>query len=115
MNKQVPDWDKTIGKVIDEDNVLYKSGLNPKKISNGDLSFFGISIDTNEISKKVKTVADLQNEKDDFNSQSKAIIQVIADLNSKSNEELEKLRKRFQPNPRIRDRFRDCLSANKRF
>jgi hypothetical protein len=38
LNEQVPDWDKTIGKVIDEDNVLYKSGLNPKKFSNGDLS-----------------------------------------------------------------------------
>ncbi len=33
LNEQVPDWNKTIGKVIDEDNVLYKSGLNPKKIS----------------------------------------------------------------------------------
>ena len=97
LNEQVPNWDMTIGKVIDEDNVLYKSGLNPKKISNGDLSFFGISIDTNEINKKVKTVADLQKEKDDFNIQTKAILQVIADLNSKSNEELEKLRRRFQP------------------
>lgn len=97
LNEQVPDWDKTIGKVIDEDNVLYKSGLNPKKISNGDLSFFGISIDTNEINKKVKTVADLQKEKDDFNNQIIATQQIIADLNSKSNEELEKLRKRFQP------------------
>jgi hypothetical protein len=97
LNEQVPDWDKTIGKVIDEDNVLYKSGLNPKKTSNGDLSFFGISIDTNEISKKVKTVADLQTEKDNFNNQIKATLQVIADLNSKSNDELEKLRRRFQP------------------
>ena len=97
LNQQVPDWDKTIGKVIDEDNVLYKSGLNPKKISNSDLSFFGISIDTNEISKKVKTVSDLQKEKDDYNNQIKAILQVISDLNSKSNEDLEKLRKRFQP------------------
>lgn len=97
LNEQVPDWDKTIGKVIDEDNILYKSGLNPKKISNSDQSFFGISIDTNEIDKKVKTVADLQKEKDAFNNQIIETQQNIADLNSKSNEELEKLRKRFQP------------------
>ena len=97
LNEQVPDWDKTIGKVIDEDNVLYKTGLNPKKISNSDLSFFGISIDTNEISKKVKTVADLQVEKDNFNTQIKAAQQAIAVLDSKLNEELEKLRRRFQP------------------
>jgi hypothetical protein len=97
LNEQVPDWDKTIGKVIDEDNVLYKSGLNPQKISNGDLSFYGISIDTNEISKKVKTVADLQKEKHDFKNQIRAVQQAISDLNAKSNEELEKLRRRFQP------------------
>lgn len=95
LNEQIPDWDKTIGKVIDEDNVLYKSGLNPKKISNGDLNFFGVSIDTNKISKKVKTVADLQKEKDEFNNQIKTIQQVLVDLNSKSNDELEKLRRKF--------------------
>lgn len=97
LNEQVPDWDKTIGKVIDEDNVLYKSGLNPQKISKGDLSFYGISIDINEINKKVKTVADLQKEKDDYKNQIQAIQQVISDLNTKSNDELEKLRRRFQP------------------
>lgn len=110
LNDQVPDWDKTIGKVIDEDNVLYKSGLNPKKISNGDLSFFGISIDTNEIDKKVKTVADLQKEKDDFKNQIIATKQIIADLNSKSNEELEKLRKRFQP--KIKEQ-KEIIDTNK--
>jgi hypothetical protein len=110
LNEQVPDWDKTIGKVIDEDNVLYKSGLNPKKISNGDLSFFGISIDTNEIDKKVKTVADLQKEKDDFNNQIISTQQIIADLNSKSNEELEKLRKRFQP--KIKEQ-KEIIDTNK--
>ncbi len=110
LNEQVPNWDKTIGKVIDEDNVLYKSGLNPKKISDGDLSFFGISIDTNEIGKKVKTVADLQKEKDDFNNQIKAILQGIADLNSKSNEELERLRRRFQP--KIKEQ-KEIIDTNK--
>lgn len=97
LNEHVPDWDKTIGKIIDEDNVLYKSGLNPQKISKSDSNFFGISIDTNEISKKVKTVADLQKEKDGFYNQIQSIQKAIADLNTKSNEELEKLRRRFQP------------------
>lgn len=97
LNEHILDWDKTIGKVIDEDNVLYKSGLNPQKISKVDLSFYGISIDTNEITKKVKTVADLQRDKDEFKNQIQVIQQVIADLNSTSNDELEKLRRRFQP------------------
>jgi Protein of unknown function (DUF3584) len=110
LNEQVPDWDKTIGKVIDEDNVLYKSGLNPKKIINGDLGFYGISIDINEISKNVKTVADLQKEKDDFKYQIQGIQQVIADLNSKSNDELEKLRRRIQP--KVKEQ-REIIDTNK--
>lgn len=97
LNEQIPDWDKTIGKVIDEDNVLYKSGLNPQKVSTEGLSLYGISIDTNEISKDVKTVGDLQKEKDDFKNQIQNIQQVISNLNTQSNEDLEKLRRRFQP------------------
>jgi len=97
LNEQVPDWEQTIGKVIDEDNVLYKLGLNPKKSPKGDLSFYGITIDTNEINKEVKTVADLQKEKDDIKNQIQAIQQVIADLNRQSDEDFEKLRRRFHP------------------
>lgn len=110
LNEQVPDWDKTIGKVIDEDNVLYKSGLNPKKIYNGDLSFYGISIDTNEISKEVKTVADLQKEKGDFKNQIQARQQFIANLTRQSNEELEKLRRRFHP--KIKEQ-KEIIDTNK--
>jgi len=76
---------------------LYKSGLNPIKIPNGNLSFYGISIDMNEIGKEVKTVADLQKEKDDFNNQIKVNRQVISDLKIQSNEDIEKLRRRFHP------------------
>ena len=97
LNENVDGWDKTIGKVIDEDNVLYKPGLNPRKFSQGDVSFFGISIDTNEITKEVMTVDDLQKLKDDFNNQVQFIQQVIADLNSKSIENIEKLRRKFLP------------------
>jgi len=110
LNEQVPDWDKTIGKVIDEDHVLYKSGLNPKKISTGDLSFYGISIDTTEISKEVKTVADLQKEKDDLKNQILDNQQVIAGLNRQSIDEFEKLRRRFHP--KIKEQ-KEIIDTNK--
>jgi len=97
LNEKVPGWEKTIGKVIDEESVLYKSGLNPTLNSDSSLSFYGIQIDTNEIGKTVKTVADLKKDKEDLKSQIQSIQQVITDLNSMSNEELEKLRRRFQP------------------
>lgn len=97
LNEQVPGWEKTIGKVIDEESVLYKSGLNPTLNSDGSFSFYGIQIDTTEIGKTVKTVDDLKKDKEDLKSQLQSIQEVIANLNSTSNEELEKLRKRFHP------------------
>jgi hypothetical protein len=97
LNGKVPGWEKTIGKVIDEENVLYKSGLNPTLNSDGGLSFYGIQIDTNEIGKTVKTVADLKTDKEELKSQIQSIQQVTTGLNLKSNDELEKLRRRFQP------------------
>lgn len=97
LNEKVPGWEKTIGKVIDEENVLYKSGLNPILNSDNSLSFYGIQIDTNEIGKAVKTVDDLKKDKEDFKSQIQSIQHTITDLNSKSNDDLEKLRRRFLP------------------
>jgi hypothetical protein len=97
LNENIPDWDKTIGKVIDEENILFQQGLNPQKVSSSNLTFYGISIDTSEISKRVKTVADLQNEQADFKKKIEEIKQAITDLNAQSNDELEKLKRKFQP------------------
>lgn len=96
LNENIPNWDKTIGKVIDEDNVLFLQGLNPIKISDSNLSLYGISIDINEINKSVKTVADLQQEKEEFKSKIQEIQKGILNLNVQLNDELEKLKRRFQ-------------------
>lgn len=97
LNEYIPNWDKTIGKVIDEENVLFQQGLNPRKISETDLSFYGISIDINEINKNVKTVADLQQEQEEFKNKIQTIQQTIANLKAQSNDELEKLKRKFKP------------------
>lgn len=97
LNEYIPDWDKTIGKVIDEKNVLFQQGLNPQKVSNSDLSFYGIRIDTNEINKNVKTVAVLQQEQEELKTKIQRIQQSIAHVHVQSNDSLEKLKRRFQP------------------
>jgi len=95
LNTNIPDWDATIGKVIDEENVLFLSGLNPKKVSDSNLNLYGISIETQEIGKQVKTVADLQNDKENLLGQIQATQQEIAKINVQQSEDLEKLRKKF--------------------
>lgn len=97
LNENITDWDKTIGKVIDEESVLFQQGLNPKKISDTNLSFYGISIDTSELNKNVKTVADLQQEQEIFKSKIQALQQTISNLNAQSNDDLEKLKRKFKP------------------
>lgn len=97
LNEQLPGWDQNIGKVIDEEAVLFKPGLNPKLISNTDFSFYGISLDLNEIDKKVKTLADYKQEKEDLNNQLQSLQLFIAELNANSSDELDKLKRKFQP------------------
>lgn len=97
LNDNVPDWEKTIGKVIDEENVLFQQGLNPQKIADENASFYGINIDTSEINKNVKTVADLQNEQADFKNKIQLINQSIQKLQSNLNEDLDKLKRKFHP------------------
>jgi len=96
LNEQMPDWEKTIGKVIDTDNVLFKSGLNPQKISNDNSSFYGINIDLHEISKEIKTVADYENEKSELQRQIIEIQKTISGLNTQMEKDLENLEVRFR-------------------
>jgi len=96
LNKEVPNWNKTIGKVIDEENVLFKLGLNPEKTDRSDLSFYGISIDLNEISKTVKTIDDYQTEKNEFENRIQIIQKNTYDMRVELKEKIDKIKKEFQ-------------------
>jgi len=97
LNKEYPNWEKTIGKVIDEENILFKSGLSPEQISKTDLSFYGIKIDLNEITKSVKTVADYEQEKLEFAKKIELFQKEISAIAEQLNVDLENLRKKQQP------------------
>jgi len=79
LNENYPDWDKTIGKVIDEKNVLFNPSLNPRLREKSD-NFYGIEIDLNEISKTVKTVTDYESDKNNLSGQVQILKQSILDL-----------------------------------
>lgn len=101
LNDNVQSWEQTIGKVIDEENVLFQKGLSPKKTLDFNASFYGIQIDTAEISKNVKTVADLQNEQADHQNRIQNIRQNIQQLQTELNDDLDKLKRKF--NPKIKE------------
>jgi DNA repair exonuclease SbcCD ATPase subunit len=109
LNENVPEWGKTIGKVIDEENVLFKSGLNPQRNFKSDFNLYGVGIDLTEIPKTVKTIADYQKEKIDFENHILTIQRNISDSNIFLNDELDKIKKRFQP--KVRD-LKDTILTN---
>ncbi|MFP5040925.1 ATP-binding protein [Parasediminibacterium sp. JCM 36343] len=97
LNEQMLGWENNIGKIIDEENVLFHPGLSPQKATTGEANFYGVNIDLVEISKTVKTVADYQREKEGLNEAIAAGRKNIASLDEALNDNLEKLKKKFQP------------------
>ena len=60
LNK--PGWEDNIGKVLDEDAVLYNSSLNPQMSASSD-SIYGVKIDADNIEKTVKTPDEVRTQK----------------------------------------------------
>lgn len=97
LNKEYPNWESTIGKVIDEDTVLFQSGLSPAKALSPERNFYGINIDLHEISKTVKTVADYEKDKAGFNQQIESLRLEIGELTGLLNNDTENLKRKYQP------------------
>jgi hypothetical protein len=101
-------WEDTVGKVIDEKNVLFNSSLSPK-LSENRGNFYGIEIDLDEIDKTVKTVADYEKEKFDLVEQIEGIRKNVVDLSEKTGKDKENLKRKYQP--KIREK-KDLIRGN---
>ncbi|HCW06684.1 MAG TPA: ATP-binding protein [Cytophagales bacterium] len=101
LTEQYPGWEKTIGKVIDEKNVLFNTSLSPK-FSGKSNNLYGIEIDLNEVNKKVKTVDDYEAEKAELKRIAEDIIKSIAGISEKLERDKENLKRKYQP--KIRDK-----------
>ncbi len=96
LTEQYPNWEKTIGKVIDEKSVLFNTSLSPK-LSGKSRDFYGVEIDLNEISKTVKTVDDYEKEKLELKGKVEGIKKSISALIEKLEKDKENLKRKYQP------------------
>lgn len=55
-------WENSIGKIIDEETVLYHSGLSPELTTEAGESLFGVKLNLEELPNRIRTPEDLQNE-----------------------------------------------------
>jgi hypothetical protein len=95
LTEQYPDWENTIGKVIDV-NVLFNTSLSPKLFGKSN-NFYGVELDLNEINRTVKTVADYEKEKQELNEKILIIRKKISDLAEKVTKDKDNLKDKYQP------------------
>jgi DNA repair exonuclease SbcCD ATPase subunit len=107
LTEKYPGWENTIGKVIDEKNVLFNMDLSPQLIDKNSTSLFGVKLDLNEIDKKVKTVADYALEKQQLNEKIENLKQSLNELSKKSISNIESLKKKYRP------KIKDCKDGIK--
>lgn len=97
LNENMPDWDSNIGKLIDEENVLFRKDLNPSKFPDMLLSLYGVKVDLENINKTVKTVDDYRKEVDQLGIQLRIINKQISDSNSVKENGLSDLKLKYSP------------------
>ena len=75
LGENVRNWEKHVGKVLDEEAVLYNTLLNPQMTTATD-SVYGVKIDVDNIEKTVRTP-------DELKTQKERLEQKVAELNKK--------------------------------
>ena len=96
LNENQQGWEQNIGKVVSE-NVLFQTNLSPTKIQTQSDTFYSIEVNLDEISTKVKTVADYKQEMIVAEMVIETTKKEAAEYQENTLIEIEKLRKKHQP------------------
>ena len=97
-----PQWEDSIGLVVDEERVLYAQGLSPVNIEDGD-SMYGVKIDLSHIESTHHTP-------DDYRKRSKELDEQIEDIKRRRNELLQNKEQNIQ---KISERLSDKIKPLK--
>lgn len=109
LNENFPNWENSIGKVIDEENVLFNTELNPKITDEKTTSFFGIELNLNSLNNRIKTVKEYEQEISDYQEQIKQVQNNIKQLSSEKENNLQKLKIKFGKKINV---LKDSISEN---
>lgn len=96
LNDNVSNWQNTIGKVIDEENVLFNTELNPKLIDGNSTTLFGIELNLNTLKNSIKTVVEYNRDIEEYKSKIVEIKNTIQQLNENAADSLQKLKTKFR-------------------
>ena len=95
LNTNVNNWTENIGKVIDEDKILFRKDLNPVFKPSSDASIYGLSIDLSNLDKPVKNLDEYTQDLQDTEQTLKTLEVQIQDLNVKKEQTQKQLKKTY--------------------
>src|SRR5690625_3219468 len=98
LHKNVPNWEQTIGKVIDEEEVLFHSDLNPSLVKENSSSFFGVDLNLKALKSRVKSVEEYQENIKDLENKLEKLRRKLSQLDEQQSKVLSRITKRINKN-----------------
>lgn len=90
-----PDWEQNIGKVINEEKILYQTGLHPQKADGA--SLYGVKLDLMDFPLNVRKPKQLKYEKDALENELKQARTEYAEILNNQEKTIEDLKRQFTP------------------
>ena len=95
LEENKADWEQNIGKVINEEKVLYQTGLHPQKTEGA--SLYGVSLDLTGLPVHVRKPKQLEEEKAKLEKQRKQAKDEWHQLQQQQEKAVESLKRQFAP------------------
>lgn len=99
LGENVNGWEENIGRVLDEDAVLYNTSLNPQITGSSD-SIYGVKIETSNIEKTIKTPEELKAQKVSLEQKTDGLNKEIAFKKQQLEADIAELERK--PNARLK-------------
>lgn len=96
LNRNRRGWENNIGKVIDDDKVLFNTQLNPELAEENDPTFYGVKLNLNGLETRVKSIAEYHQEKKRHKGAVAELEQKLTQLENQNAEERKKLKRKFK-------------------
>lgn len=90
-----PDWEQNIGKVINEERILYQTGLRPQKADGA--SLYGVKLDLMDFPLNVRKPKQLKDEKDALENKLKQLRTEYTEILNSQEKAIENLKRQFTP------------------
>lgn len=97
LNTNIPNWGNSIGKVVDEENILFSKDLSPQLTEQNSDNFYGVQLDLSAFNKQVKTLEDYEEEIQNLSEEAEKLQLKKKEAAENQEKAKENLKRRFRP------------------